>query len=74
MTTLTRRVVRETMATIHEAARKRPIVVTLEPPGRMIGFRPKGTRKTYYLPIDWCYARAVQAHVEATRRGRGKRQ
>ena len=72
MTTLTRRVVRESAATIHEAARKRPIVVTLEPPGRMIGFRPKGTRTTYYLPIDWCYTRAVQAHVEAARRLRGR--
>jgi hypothetical protein len=73
MTPLTRRVVRESAAMIHEAARNRPIVVTLEPPGRMIGFRPKGTRKTYYLPIDWCYARAVQAQVDATRRVRGKR-
>ena len=31
MTTLTSRVVRETAATIREAARKRPIIVTPEP-------------------------------------------
>jgi hypothetical protein len=70
MTTLTRKVKRETNAVVHEARRVRSIIVELEPPGRVIGFRAKGTRTTYTLPIDWCYRQAVLAHVEAARRAK----
>jgi hypothetical protein len=29
----------------------------------LIGFRLKGTRKTYYLPIDHCYREALRAEI-----------
>ena len=75
MTEVKRQVKRLTVA----VADRRQIVVEIPPPGRVIGFRLKGTRKTWYLPVDRCYTMAVLAEVEAQRaakkaaRKRGKR-
>ena len=68
MTTVNRTLRRETFSAIYSAGRQRPVIVEIEPPGRMIGFRLKATRPTYYLSVDHCYRLAVAAHVEAERR------
>lgn len=62
MTDLNKKVKRVTHKHIHEAGRTRPIVVILQPPG-LLGFRAKGCRKIYYLPVENCYHLAVKAEV-----------
>lgn len=51
MTMLKRKLMRETSATIFEMGRHRAVMVSLEPPC-LIGLRLKGTRRTFYLPVD----------------------
>jgi len=70
MTPVKRRVVRETAALVRDRHKIRPVVLILAPPGDRIGFRAKGTRKTYFLPIHQCYILAVQAHADAMRAAR----
>lgn len=67
MTTVTRRVRRETSARQFSRGQNRPVIVVLEPPGDRIGFRLKGERKTFSLPVGVLYAMAVRAHHEAQR-------
>jgi hypothetical protein len=68
MTTVNRRIARECSAAVRECGKQRCVIVEIEPPGRVIGFRLKGTRRTFLLPIEACYRLAVQAHVDAERR------
>jgi hypothetical protein len=54
-------------------ADRRRIVVEIPPPGRVIGFRLKGTRKTFFLPVERCYTLAVLAEVESQRASKKSR-
>lgn len=65
----TRRVERETVATVFERSLKRPVIVSIEPSG-LVGFRLKGTRRTYYLMADACYCAALKADVNAQQKGK----
>ncbi len=58
---------RESNGDIREAGQLRPIIIILQPPN-LIGFRAKGCRKVYYLPVDACYSMAVKAEFAAMRR------
>jgi hypothetical protein len=53
MTTLTRPIRREVQAHYHK-----PIIVEIDPE-RGLGFREKGARKTFYLPIMTAYRMAI---------------
>ena len=68
MTILKRRVRRECANT---AERGRPIIVTLEP-GDVIGFRLKGTRKTFRTTLYHCFMEAAKAEAERVRMERRK--
>lgn len=70
-TKLNKPVSRESYASIHEAGKARPIVITISPPS-LIGFRAKGTRRTYWLTANSCYMAAVKAHVEDERKRKAK--
>lgn len=72
MTMLKRKLTRETSATIFESGRHRAVMVSLEPPC-LIGLRLKGTRRTFYLPVDRAYLSAVKAHVAAEAREKSQR-
>jgi hypothetical protein len=67
MTKITKPVRRETLGTVYEQGKHRPVIVSIEPPN-VIGFRLKGTRRTYRLTTDALYLNAVQAHVAAEKR------
>ena len=71
MTMLKRKLTRETSATIFETGRQRAVMVSLEPPC-LIGLRLKGTRRTFYLPVDRAYLAAVKAHVAAEAREKSR--
>ena len=71
MTTLTRKIKRETAAQVYSRG-LRPIIVSLEPPGLQIGLRAKGEHNTYYISIEWAYKQAVEAHVRAERERKRK--
>lgn len=70
MTLINRKIKREGCLTVFSNGRRRPVIVELSPPGHVIGFRLKGEKNTYYLPIDWCYRTAVDLHVREERRKR----
>lgn len=61
MTTLTRPVRREVNAHYHK-----PIIVEIDPE-RGLGFREKGARKTYYLPVMTAYRLAVLSERKETK-------
>ncbi len=63
MTKVNRAVRRETAASIRSSGKVRPIIVSIEPPAYSIQFRLKGERRSYELPIEYLFARAVQVHV-----------
>jgi hypothetical protein len=63
MTQLHKTIERETAATVFERSLERLIIVSLEPPG-LLGFRLKGTRQTYRLPVQTCFWLAVRAGKE----------
>lgn len=62
---------RQTHGTVWDCGKRRPVIVSLEPPN-LIGFRLKGTRRTYYLTADGCYVKAVQLAVAAAKREKKK--
>ncbi len=73
MTPITRRLTRITPAAIFSQGRKRPIAVELAPDRQgLIGFRLKGMRTTYYLPVDWCFREALKAELARRRAERKK--
>ena len=60
MTALREPIQRQTAATVFERSLERPIIVSLEPPA-ILGFRLKGTRRVYRLPVQTCFWLAVRA-------------
>jgi len=73
MIEVTRRLQRVSDSHIHSGGRTRAVIVELSPdrPG-LIGFRLKGTRRTYYLPIDACYRDAVRCELARQKAERKK--
>lgn len=71
MTKLKRTVRRETHGTVYSQGKHREVIVSIEPPN-VLGFRLKGTRRTYYLTSDGCYLVAVKAALLAEKRERSK--
>jgi hypothetical protein len=59
MTRLSKKIERKTSATVFDRGKRREVIVTFEPPD-LLGFRLKGTRRTYYLTPDGCYSVAVE--------------
>ena len=72
MTTLRRRYRRVSSAAVFSRGRYRPVVVILEPPGTLLGLRLKGERRTYHLPLAWCYTEAVRRTVAVERDAKWK--
>lgn len=67
MRSINRHLARESNASIHSQGKRRAIVIELDPnTPTLVGFRLKGMRTSYNLPIDWCYREAVR--VELARR------
>ncbi|HLM57794.1 MAG TPA: hypothetical protein VK422_16940 [Pyrinomonadaceae bacterium] len=66
----TRKVERETSATFFERSQYRPVVVTIDPERGLVGFRLKGTRRTYELNAGTLYRLAVTADVESQERAK----
>jgi uncharacterized ParB-like nuclease family protein len=61
MTSITRHLARLTACTMTSCGQRRPIVLELDPrTPTLVGFRLKGTRSTYYLPIDHCFREAMR--------------
>lgn len=60
MVSVNRPVVRDTGVIIWSGG-PRSVVVTLEPPGRMLRFRLKGFRQDYTLPVEFCFREKVGA-------------
>jgi len=69
MTRLEKPVKRLSSSMIREQGQMRPIVVILHPQGT-IGFRAKGYRREYQLPVDYCYRQAVAAKVADDKRAK----
>ena len=67
MTPLRRNLSRVSSASVFSRGRYRPVVVILEPPGTLLGLRLKGERRTYHLPLAWCFCEAVRRTVAAER-------
>lgn len=67
MAPLTKRVARETPATVFQKSQNRNLIVSLEPAGRdgaFIGIRAKGTRCTYRVGVNSVYNLAIRLHVQ----------
>jgi hypothetical protein len=58
VTKLARPLVREV-----DVPRMRPVIIEIDPE-RGLGFREKGTRKTFYLPVMTAYRMAVLSEKE----------
>ncbi len=61
----------ETEATVFERSVHRHVIVSVEPSG-LIGFRLKGTRRTFHLLADAGYCVALKADVSAQQKPRSK--
>lgn len=64
MTRLTKKIQREATRTTDGRS---SIIISLEP-GDVIGFRAKRTRRTYRLPVSFCYRLAVESYVREQKR------
>ena len=79
MTSITRRLRRQTAAIVHSAGRRRYVVIQMSPGGdgtpgpAFVGFRLMGTRTVYYLPVDWCFREACKAEMLRRRAERKQR-
>jgi hypothetical protein len=62
MTLINRTVNRETFGTVHSAGKRGAVIVSILPPN-VLGFRLKGTRRTYYLSSEGCFLAAVRAQL-----------
>jgi hypothetical protein len=72
-TAINRRCRRESSASVHSQGRRRAVIIQLDPTTpTLVGFRLKGTRTTYYLPIDHCFREALRAEL-ARRKAERKR-
>ncbi len=72
MTRVKKKWSRETDCSVFERGRKRQVIVTLEP-GGVIGFRLKGTRKTYCLTTARCHMMALSASIMQEKKEKSKR-
>lgn len=68
-----RTVKREMNSRVRELGKMREIIVIVDPSSGLIGFRPKGLRRTEWLPSDFCWSMAVKARVAEERRARRKK-
>lgn len=71
MTKLSKPLQRETSARQFERGKNREVIVSLEPPSRL-GFRLKGTKRTFYLEAGACYDLATKAHLFAVAKEKKK--
>ena len=62
MTRVKKKWSRETDSSVFEKGKNRRVIVILEP-GGVIGFRLKGTRKTYNLTAAKCHMMALKASI-----------
>jgi hypothetical protein len=69
MVSVTRPVVRKTAAGVYSAG-LRHVVIDLQPPGTLIGFRLTGTRQTYHLSVEFCFREAMRQELDRRRRER----
>lgn len=71
MIEITRPVKRISAATVRHLGTMRPVVIELDPTRpNLIGFRLKGTRKVWYLPVDYCFRESIRnelARIKAER-------
>jgi hypothetical protein len=67
MTTLHKPVRRVTTGLVREAGQARNVVVIMRPPN-LLGFKAKGCRKEYVLPVETCYVMAVRAYAASKKR------
>lgn len=67
MTPCTRKLARESAAAIHSQGRTREVIVELRPPLDVIGFRLKGCRQTYFLPVAHCFREALKNELARRR-------
>ena len=72
MTRVKKKWSRETDSAVFEKGKNRQVIVTLEP-GGVIGFRLKGTRKTYSLTTGRCHMMALKASILQEKREKSKR-
>lgn len=72
MTKVKKKLCRETHGGVFSQGKIRPVIVSLEPPN-VIGFRLKGTHRTYYLTAEGLYIKAVQATLAAEKREKAKK-
>lgn len=66
------KVERETTATVFERSAHRPVIVTIEPERGIVGFRLKGTRRTYELAADSLYCAALKAELQVSVKGKSR--
>lgn len=72
MTKVKKPVYRETVeGGIFSRGKTRPVIVSIEPPN-VVGFRLKGTRRTYYLTADAMFIQAVKAQLALDKKERAK--
>lgn len=73
VTGFTRHLARESADRIHSGGRTRSVIVELDPSTpTLIGFRLKGTRSTYHLPIAHAFREAMRNELARRRAERKK--
>ena len=71
MAELTKRISRETSATVFEQSKTRNLIVSIEPAGKngsVIGLRAKGSRLTYRIAVNSVYNQAIRHHMDKIER------
>jgi hypothetical protein len=71
VTTINRKLARESSSGIYSGGQHRAVIIELTPPGDVIGFRLKGTRRSYCLPVAHCFREAMRnelARLQAERK------
>lgn len=72
MVPVTRPVRRESASLVFSAGEARPVIVSIEPPGKLLGFRLKGMKKTYTLSTEFCFREAMRQELLARQEARKK--
>lgn len=63
VTRTTRPIRRETSAWVYSGGRRRAVIVEILPPGDVLRFRLKGTRRVYTLLTAWAFQEAGRQYV-----------
>lgn len=71
MTVVKKPVKRETHGGIFEKGKRRPVIVSIEPPN-LLGLRLKGTQRTYYITAEGAYMAALRAALIAQKKEKEK--